>query len=65
MSRTLSEIKMAAYNWVELPDMTTQERLLWMGLGYCYEWYRCHPEDKAACDELAKFYIRYFREGET
>ena len=35
MSRTLSEIKMAAYNWVELPDMTQKERLLWMGLGYC------------------------------
>ncbi len=60
MSRTLSEIKMAAYNWVELPDMTTQERLLWMGLGYCYEWYRSHPEDKTACDQLAKTYIRSF-----
>lgn len=65
MSRTLSEIKMAAYNWVELPDMTQKERLLWMGLGYCYEWYRCHPEDKAACDELAKLYIRHFGEVEA
>lgn len=60
MSRTLSEIKMAAYNWVELPNMTTQERLLWMGLGYCYEWYRSHPEDKTACDQLAKTYIQSF-----
>lgn len=60
MSRTLSEIKMAAYNWVELPDMTQKERLLWMGLGYCYEWYRSHPDDKTACDQLAKTYIRSF-----
>ena len=65
MSRTLSEIKMAAYNWVELPDMTQKERLLWMGLGCCYEWYRSNPEDKAACDELAKLYIRHFWEVET
>ena len=60
MSRTLSEIKVASYNWTELPDMTAAERNLWMGLGYCYEWYRNHPEDKATCDELAQLYIRLF-----
>ena len=54
---TLSEIKAAAYNWQEPEDMTAAEKNLWMGLGYCYEWFRSHPEDKDACDELAKLYI--------
>ena len=40
--------------------MTRDERDLWMGLGYCYEWYRGHPEDKEECDKLARNYIRYY-----
>lgn len=40
--------------------MTRDERDLWMGLGYCYEWYRAHPEDKEECDKLARNYIRYY-----
>lgn len=64
MSYTLSEIKVAAYNWQELPNMATAERSLWLGLGYCYDCYRAHPENKAACDELAKTYIRLFWEGD-
>lgn len=43
--------------------MTRDERNLWMGLGYCYEWYRTHPEDKEACDELARKYIKYYWKG--
>lgn len=37
MSYPLAEIKVAAFNWTELPGMTASERALWMGLGYCYE----------------------------
>lgn len=64
MSYTLTEIKLAAYNWDTLPDITQNERNLWMGLGYCYEWFRAHPEDKKQCDELAKQYIKaYWRDA--
>ena len=63
MSYTLSEIKLAAYNWEPLPDAKESEKTLWQGLGYCYEWYRCHPEDKAACDKLAQDYINAFERG--
>ena len=40
--------------------MTIEERWLWEGLGYCYEWYRAHPEDKEECDRLARNHIRHF-----
>lgn len=60
---SLLDIKLAAYNWEELPDMTPAERNLWMGLGYAYEWYRSHPEEKSECDELAKEYIAIFERG--
>ena len=63
MPYTLSEIKIAAYNWTELADMTQEERTLWHSLGYCYEWYRAHPEDKDACDSLAQRYIFLFGKG--
>lgn len=61
MSYNLNDLRVAAYNWTELPDMTLEDRYLWMGLGYCYEWYRCHPEDKQACDELAQGYIDHWK----
>ena len=60
MSYSLAEIKLAAYNWKELPNMTVSERNLWQGLGYCYEWFRSHQEDKGACDKLAKDYIDFY-----
>ena len=60
MSYTLSDIKLAAYNWTELPDMDVNEAALWQGLGYCYEWFRSHPEDKPACDQLAQQYVDLF-----
>ena len=62
MSYTISEIKLAAYNWEEPPNMTHAERNLWQGLGYAYECYRC-GEDKKLCDELAQKYIKFFEEG--
>ena len=43
--------------------MTREERSLWIGLGYCYEWYRAHPEDKKECDMLAQIYIKLFWKG--
>ena len=57
---TLAEIKLAAYNWTEPPNMDVEERFLWEGLGYCYEWYRSHPEDKDECDKLAQNYIKHY-----
>ena len=63
MSYELKEIKLAAYNQTELPDMSPDERFLYQGLGYCYEWYRCNPQDKEDCDKLAAHYIKYFWEG--
>ena len=57
---TLEELKRAAYNMEELPGMTPEQRALWEGLAYCYEWYRLHQEDKEACAELAKKYIKFW-----
>lgn len=64
MAYSLAEIKVAAYNYEELTDMSQEERSLWMGLAYCYEAFRA-GEDKKACDELAKTYIRLFYKGGT
>lgn len=60
---TLEDLKRAAYNWTEPADMTPEQRALWHGLGYCYEWYRAHPEDKKECDMLAQIYIKLFWKG--
>lgn len=62
MSYTINEIKLAAYNWKELPNMTHAERNLWQGLGYAYECYRC-GENKELCDDLAQGYVKFFKEG--
>ena len=42
--------------------MDIEDRWLWMGLGYCYEWYRAHPEDKGECEALAESYINTWKE---
>ena len=62
MSYSISEIKVAAYNYTILPDMTTFESDLFTGLAYCYEWYRMHPEDRAACESLMNHYIKFFEQ---
>lgn len=62
MSYELKDIKVAAYNWQELPNMTQAERSLWQGLGYAYECYRCGYE-KEICDDLAKHYVDMFQKG--
>lgn len=62
MSYSLPALKVAAYNFTEPPDMTWEERMLWMGLAYCYECFRA-GEDKQICDELAQTYIRLFYKG--
>ena len=63
MSYSIPEIKVAAFNWRELPHMTQRERDLWQGLGYCYEWFRCHKEDKDKCDKLAQEFIEFYEKG--
>ena len=60
---TLEEIRIAAYNWIELSDMTPAERNLWQGLGYAYECFRA-GYDKKTCEELADNYIRLFWKGD-
>lgn len=60
MAYTVPEIKTAAYKWEHLPDMTVAEKELWMGLAYCYEWYRSHPEEKNECNNLANLYLRMY-----
>ena len=62
MSYSLTDIRLAAYNWKELPNMTIAEKSLWKGLGYAYECYRC-GHDKEICDDLAKHYINCFQKG--
>lgn len=60
-SYTLNEIKVAAYNLTELPDLTPRQRSLWEGLAYCYEWHRLHPNEQTeACKALAQHYIDLF-----
>lgn len=57
---TLNDIKVAAFNLRELPDLTPRQRSLWEGLAYCYERQRFHPEEKDDCRELANKYIDMF-----
>lgn len=60
MSYTINDIKVAAYNWNELPNMTPEERSLWESLGFWYEHFRAHPEDKEECEKAANGYIEHF-----
>ncbi len=58
---TLNEIKVAAFNRVELSGLTANEKALWQGLAYCYDWFRSHPgEQEQECKQLAAQYIDYF-----
>ena len=61
---SLSEIKVAAYNCIELPNLSYREEALWQGLAYAYECYRCgHP--KAECEKLVIDYINFYWDGEA
>ena len=60
MPYTISEIKVHAYNYTEKMDYTPEERKLFYEIAYCYEWYRCHPEDKTACMERMEYYIAWY-----
>lgn len=60
MSYTVGELKIAAYNRQEPQNMTVQERNLYIGLSYCYDWFKSNPDDKADCEELMRNYIQFF-----
>ena len=61
MAYTLNDIKLAAYNHKELPNMKPNEAALWQGLAYCYDWHRCYPEDQTEeCKMLADDYIDFY-----
>ena len=60
MSYTIGQLKVAAYNRQEPQNMTIQEKDLYLGLAYCYDWFRAYPYDRKDCEELMKQYIQYF-----
>lgn len=60
MSYTLSQIKVCAYNRDLKPDFTIVERNLFIGLEYCYDWFRQNPEDKEHCEKLMQDYINHY-----
>lgn len=60
MPYTVKEIKIHAYNGTEQKDYTINERNLFLGLAYCYKWYRLYPEDKYDCMNLMNEYIDWF-----
>ena len=63
MAYTLNDIKLAAYNRKELPDLKPNEKALWQGLAYCYDWFRYHPDEQTEeCKYLAQEYIYYYWE---
>ena len=56
----INQIKVAAYNNQEPPGLAPFERDLYLGLAYCYEWFRAHPEDKGDCEKLMNHYIQHY-----
>lgn len=60
MPYTIGEIKVHAYNFAERQDYTVNERNLFLGLAYCYQWFKLYPEDKDDCMKLMNEYIDWF-----
>ncbi len=64
MAYTTNEIKIAAYNQTEPPGMDANERAFWIGMSYCYEWFRQHPKEQMQeCKALARQYAEIFESG--
>lgn len=61
MSYDIGQIKVLAYNNDCKEDFTITERNLYIGLAYCYGWFRSHPEDKDKCEMLMNDYIFAFQ----
>ena len=61
---SLSEIKVAAYNHTELPDMNPRQAALWQGLAYAYDCFR-HGYPKEDCEKLMVDYIHFFWDGDA
>lgn len=57
---TINEIKIAAYNWNELPDMGVEERALWYSVGFWYEEYRSGRESKEDCAAAVNGLIEHY-----
>lgn len=60
---TENQIKLLAYNQMEKPDFTVEERNLYIGLAYCYEAYRA-GHDKSACERLMQNYLDFFHRSQ-
>lgn len=56
----LNQIKVFAYNRDEKPDFTIVEKNLFLGLAYCYDWFRFNPDDKEDCEKLMNDYIQTY-----
>ena len=57
---TITEIKLAAYNWTEPPEMDADERRLWYSIGFWYEEFRAGRESKEACEAAVNGLIEHF-----
>ena len=60
MSYTVGQLKVAAYNRQEPQNMSIQEKNLYLGLAYCYDWFRMCPDDRKDCEELLEIYSWFF-----
>ena len=59
MNYSLSEIKIAAYNFQEPPGLSPRQRALWLGIAYCYDCFRA-GEPQEACEALMEQFIKIF-----
>lgn len=64
MAYTVGQIKVLAFNRDEKSDFSIQERNLFLGIAYCYDWFRLHPEDKDDCESLMKEYLTFFERSQ-
>lgn len=56
----VNQIKVLAYNREYKSDFTIAEKNLFLGLAYCYDWFKANPNDKADCEKLMNDYIQTY-----
>lgn len=56
----VNQIKVLAYNREYKSDFTIAEKNLFLGLAYCYDWFKVNPNDKADCEKLMGEYIEHY-----
>lgn len=63
MPYTVNQIKVYAYNRDEQKDFSEDERNLFLGLQYAYDWFRLNPEDKEECEKLMQEYVEWYNQS--